>query len=356
MSLLGNPLQNGLLLQQAVLPYTFTTGELDSLKNKLQSAETQIMQSPNKQSMLPMTASEIRTLLRMIDMTYLQGLSGSGHYVQEQAMAPGMNGLLHNPLSQQNQAQALSQQLGLQGLGALNGLNPSAAAAAAMMANPQAMNLQNLQGLQQLQSLQGLSQASAMNGMAGMGGAAMSTGNSGAPSNPPPSNYVCHKCNVMGHWIQECPLNTQQQQDYSKPPPPNYICHRCGVPGHWIKNCPTNGNPTFDNKPHLKVIKTHEGQQQQQGQSQPNQVPQQQQQPGGGAGAAGAAVQGVSVTVDDGSLTRIPKTNVSVAGSATMVSHAQSEGLSHSLSDGGAGSASSTISQPPSKKRRLNQL
>ena len=74
MSLLGNPLQNGLLLQQAVLPYTFTTGELDSLKTKLQSAESQILQSPNKQSMLAMSAAEIRTLLRMIDMTYLQGL------------------------------------------------------------------------------------------------------------------------------------------------------------------------------------------------------------------------------------------------------------------------------------------
>merc|ERR1712130_156335 len=70
--------------------------------------------------------------------------------------------------------------------------------------------------------------------------------------NPPPNNYVCHKCNIMGHWIQECPLNTQQQQDYTKPPPANYTCHRCGIPGHWIKNCPTNGNPGFDNKPHLK--------------------------------------------------------------------------------------------------------
>ena len=75
MSLLTNPLQQGLLLQQAVLPYTFTTGELDSLKAKLQAAESQMMQQPNKQaSMLAMSAAEIRTLLRMIDMTYLQGL------------------------------------------------------------------------------------------------------------------------------------------------------------------------------------------------------------------------------------------------------------------------------------------
>ena len=22
-------------------------------------------------------------------------------------------------------------------------------------------------------------------------------------------------------------------------PPPGYICHRCNIPGHWIQNCPT---------------------------------------------------------------------------------------------------------------------
>lgn len=36
-----------------------------------------------------------------------------------------------------------------------------------------------------------------------------------------------------------------------QPPPPNYVCHRCGQKGHWIKFCPTNGDPTFDN-PRLK--------------------------------------------------------------------------------------------------------
>eukprot|EP01083_Nonionella_stella_P273770 928965_1 len=76
---------------------------------------------------------------------------------------------------------------------------------------------------------------------------------SSPPQNPiknaPPANYVCHNCNVMGHWIHKCPLTT---------PPANYVCHRCGVPGHWIKNCPTNGHPAFDNKPHLKVVKVRE--------------------------------------------------------------------------------------------------
>lgn len=29
-------------------------------------------------------------------------------------------------------------------------------------------------------------------------------------------------------------------------PPPNYECHRCGRPGHYIQNCPTNSDPNFD--------------------------------------------------------------------------------------------------------------
>ncbi|KAJ4912500.1 CCHC-type zinc finger protein [Raphanus sativus] len=31
-------------------------------------------------------------------------------------------------------------------------------------------------------------------------------------------------------------------------PPPGYICHRCNVPGHFIQHCPTNGDPTYDVK------------------------------------------------------------------------------------------------------------
>jgi len=234
-----------------------------------------------------------------------------------------------------------------------------------------------------------------MNGAMGMA-AAMGGGvnASGAPSNPPPSNYVCHKCNVMGHWIQECPLNVQQQTDYSKPPPPNYICHRCGVPGHWIKNCPTNGNTTFDNKPHLKVIKTHEGQSvtvNERGQQVNVHPAQSQQMQHHQGGVAGQAVQGVSLSGDTGmeSLSRIPKTTVGLSHQAqsqvhhqagagatrtssamseggapmTSLSHSQGLGLSESMSMGGGGGgggagASTTIdiSQPPSKKRRLNQL
>ena len=32
----------------------------------------------------------------------------------------------------------------------------------------------------------------------------------------------------------------------SSKPPPGYVCKRCGNPGHFIKECPTNTDPTFD--------------------------------------------------------------------------------------------------------------
>jgi E3 ubiquitin-protein ligase RBBP6 len=31
-------------------------------------------------------------------------------------------------------------------------------------------------------------------------------------------------------------------------PPPGYVCHRCNVSGHFIQHCSTNGNPNFDVK------------------------------------------------------------------------------------------------------------
>ena len=59
-----------------ILPYTFTTGELDTLKKKLSAAETTMIQSPQKvtQAVIQLSLSEIRSLQRMIDMTYLQGM------------------------------------------------------------------------------------------------------------------------------------------------------------------------------------------------------------------------------------------------------------------------------------------
>merc|ERR1712228_970076 len=68
------------------------------------------------------------------------------------------------------------------------------------------------QQLQQLQQQQLLS-----NGALSASHSLHSSSPNSSIKNPPPNNYVCHKCNIMGHWIQECPLNTQQQQDYTKP-------------------------------------------------------------------------------------------------------------------------------------------
>ncbi|XP_015068573.1 E3 ubiquitin ligase PARAQUAT TOLERANCE 3-like [Solanum pennellii] len=31
-----------------------------------------------------------------------------------------------------------------------------------------------------------------------------------------------------------------------KKPPIGYVCHRCDVPGHYIQHCPTNGDPRYD--------------------------------------------------------------------------------------------------------------
>ncbi|KAI9805296.1 MAG: hypothetical protein M1833_005749 [Piccolia ochrophora] len=38
----------------------------------------------------------------------------------------------------------------------------------------------------------------------------------------------------------------------SHPPPTGYICYRCGEKGHWIQECPTNTDPTFDGRPRVK--------------------------------------------------------------------------------------------------------
>jgi hypothetical protein len=37
------------------------------------------------------------------------------------------------------------------------------------------------------------------------------------------------------------------------PPPPGYVCHRCGIKGHWIQECPTNGDPDHDKRRVLKA-------------------------------------------------------------------------------------------------------
>jgi len=160
------------------VPYTFTTGELNSLRGKLQLAE---QHSKNSQSIIQLSLNEIRTLQKMIAMTYLQGLSGSG-------VLPSIQQDMRSPMNMKSSG---------------NTSTPP---------SNYVCHKCNIPG-HYVQDCPNVSRG-------------------------PPQNYLCRKCNISGHWIQECPLGNQQ--DYSKPSPPGYCCHRCGVPGHWIKHCPTN--------------------------------------------------------------------------------------------------------------------
>lgn len=61
-----------------------------------------------------------------------------------------------------------------------------------------------------------------------------------APKNvrpPPPKSYVCRRCNVAGHWLEDCKMKPKNR------PPDGYVCHRCNQPGHWISQCPLKSNP-----------------------------------------------------------------------------------------------------------------
>ncbi|RKP18288.1 DWNN-domain-containing protein, partial [Rozella allomycis CSF55] len=62
--------------------------------------------------------------------------------------------------------------------------------------------------------------------------------------------------------VRRVPLNAVKKQKIqpqrkakviTKEPPPNYICYRCGQKGHFIHQCPTNSDKSFDL---LKVKRT----------------------------------------------------------------------------------------------------
>ena len=57
----------------------------------------------------------------------------------------------------------------------------------------------------------------------------------------PPDTYICHRCKVRGHWIEDCPK--KDAVGARSTPPETYVCHACGVPGHWLEHCP-NRNQT----------------------------------------------------------------------------------------------------------------
>ncbi|TPX40760.1 hypothetical protein SeMB42_g05895 [Synchytrium endobioticum] len=59
------------------------------------------------------------------------------------------------------------------------------------------------------------------------------------PNTVPPENYVCHKCSLPGHWIQNCP----SQEKWA--PPAGYICRICSIEGHYIKDCGVKNRETL---------------------------------------------------------------------------------------------------------------
>lgn len=240
------------MFQGQILPYTFTTGELDQIKQKLQSADNQMTQSKQMSAMLSMSISEIRTLLRMIDMTYLQGLSSSNQNVLPAISTPDIpqhmqqngqrGGSDNGNFNQQN-----NRGMGGQSNGSMNNNSgrqpPSNYVCFKCGIRGHFFNECPTNGGQN-------------NGGQQQGG--QRNNKQYNQGKQPPQNYVCHKCQIPGHWINECPNSSggsqtnaptqQKKMDYSQPPPPNYTCHRCGVPGHWIKNCPTNNDPKYDNQ------------------------------------------------------------------------------------------------------------
>jgi len=181
--------QNTVNLNQS--SFTFSSGELDSLRGKLQTAEEQMsgFHSKNAQYIMQLSLNETRTLQKMVEMTYLQGLCGTG-YPSIQQKEQGMKSSSVKSYGNSPPSNYVCHKCGVEG--------------------HYVYDCPNVIG-----------------------------------KGPPPENYVCRKCNIQGHWIDECPLGNQQgYKDYSKPPPLGYCCYRCGVSGHWIKNCPTNEERT----------------------------------------------------------------------------------------------------------------
>lgn len=53
----------------------------------------------------------------------------------------------------------------------------------------------------------------------------------------PPEGYVCRKCNVVGHWIEDCTVSPPPRENGPRGLPDGYVCKICNVPGHHIRDC-----------------------------------------------------------------------------------------------------------------------
>ncbi|CAI0458829.1 unnamed protein product [Linum tenue] len=57
---------------------------------------------------------------------------------------------------------------------------------------------------------------------------------------------------ALGMWSAR-----KRKAPYSTQPPPNgYVCHRCGIKGHFIQDCPTNGDPSYDHRKRMRPLST----------------------------------------------------------------------------------------------------
>ncbi|KAK4450056.1 hypothetical protein QBC34DRAFT_80959 [Podospora aff. communis PSN243] len=63
--------------------------------------------------------------------------------------------------------------------------------------------------------------------------------------------YLCKRCSVPGHFIEDCPTNLLPA--YDRPPPKDYRCAYCGSGEHFITACPRNYHPDSLNQLRIRA-------------------------------------------------------------------------------------------------------
>ncbi|XP_060202750.1 E3 ubiquitin ligase PARAQUAT TOLERANCE 3-like [Lycium barbarum] len=84
------------------------------------------------------------------------------------------------------------------------------------------------------------------------------SGNNAVPSTPT-SSINGEETKIKN--LIDAPDFRQSSNGYGfgcKKPPSGYVCHRCNVPGHYIQHCPTNGDPNHNIK-RVKLMATPSG-------------------------------------------------------------------------------------------------